>query len=74
MTNKIRRYVRNINGPHIPLYFYFFDVLVDNLETAYQYGWITIWINKNYKEMNKYHYINFAFPDIYSALVYFINN
>lgn len=74
VTNKIRKYVRNINGPHIPLYIYFFDDLVSNLQTANEYGWKTIWINKDYKNINKYPFIDIAFPNIHSALLYFIYN
>ena len=74
VTNKIRKYVRNIDGPNIPLNIYFFDDLVSNLETANESGWITIWINKDYKNIYKYPFINIAFPDIYSALIHFIYN
>ena len=74
VNNKIRKYIRNVNGHNIPLYFYFFDDLVSNLETAHQYGWVTIWISENYKDIYNYPYINMAFPDIYSALLYFILN
>ena len=74
VTYKIRKYVRNINGPNIPLYFYFFDDLVDNLKTANEYGWTTIWISKDYKNIYNYPFIDMAFPDIYSALIYFIYN
>lgn len=74
VTNKIRKYVRNIDGPNIPLHIFFFDDLVDNLETAKELGWITIWINKDYKDIYKYPFIDMAFPNIYSALIYFIYN
>ena len=74
VTNKIQKYIRNVNGPNIPLYFYFFDDLVSNLETAHQYGWVTIWISENHHDIYKYPYIDMAFPNIYSALIYFIYN
>ena len=30
--------------------FYFFDDLLENLQTAHELGWITFWIHTNYKE------------------------
>ena len=34
--------------------YYFFDDLLENLESAKERGWITIWISPNYKEAYKH--------------------
>jgi len=61
---------------------YFFDDILDNLQTAKYIGWKTIYISPNYKKyrpqlddfnvvVNKYPYIDYTFPNIYQALLYF---
>jgi len=54
--------------------FYFFDDLLENLEMGKNRNWITIWIHPLYQYKDKYNYIDYSFPDIYSALNYFNNN
>ena len=48
---------------------YFFDDLIENLVTAKQIGWKTIWISPDF--VDKPHYIDYAFPNIFQALMYF---
>jgi len=51
---------------------YFFDDMVDNLRTAKKVGWKTIWISPQYKNYTNYpDIIDYAFPNIYEALLYF---
>ena len=55
---------------------FFFDDLIVNLETAKNFGWITILINPT---LSKKDYINndnidFYFPNINQALDYFLTN
>ena len=52
----------------------FFDDLLENLEMGKNRNWITIWIHPLYQYKDKYNYIDYSFPDIYSALNYFNNN
>ena len=48
---------------------YFFDDMVENLITANRIGWKTVWISSNF--INKQNFIDYAFPNIYEALIYF---
>lgn len=48
----------------------FFDDLLANLKSAKEKKWITIWISPLYKYSNNYNYIDFAFPDLETALIY----
>ena len=54
--------------------FYFFDDLLENLKMGKSRNWITIWIHPLYQYKDKYNFIDYSFPDIYSALNYFNNN
>ena len=47
----------------------FFDDLIENLLTANRIGWKTVWISPNY--INKNDFIDYAFPNIYEAMIYF---
>ncbi len=47
----------------------FFDDQLNNLETAKTLNWTTIWIHPNF--MDQYDYVDFSFPNIYQALLYF---
>ena len=47
----------------------FFDDQLINLEIAKTLDWTTIWINPKF--MNKPEYVDFSFPNIYQALLYF---
>lgn len=51
----------------------FFDDLLDNLYTAYNLGWITIWININ-NDNSKYEFVNYSFKNLKEALIYLENN
>jgi len=52
--------------------YYFFDDLIENLISAKKVGWKTIWISPNYAQHKKYiDTIDYAFPNIYQALMYF---
>ena len=48
---------------------YFFDDMIENLITANRIGWKTVWISSNF--INKQNFIDYAFPNIYEALIYF---
>ena len=47
----------------------FFDDLTDNLKTAKQFGWTTVWINS--KPTKKEDFIDYVFPNIYESIIYF---
>ena len=63
MNNKITDYKRN------DYKIIFFDDLLDNLVTAKRIGWMTVWISDKFNE--KPEYIDYSFPNIYDALIYF---
>ena len=46
----------------------FFDDLLENLNTGKNKGWTTIWIHPDFKNKNKYSFIDYAAPDIKTAL------
>lgn len=46
----------------------FFDDLLVNLKTAKERTWTTIWISPLYKNKNNYPFIDYAFPDLKTAL------
>tara|TARA_B100000029_G_C17427113_1_gene906496 strand:- start:287 stop:766 length:480 start_codon:yes stop_codon:yes gene_type:complete len=48
---------------------YFFDDMIENLLTANKFGWKTIWISFDF--LKKPSFIDYAFPNIYDALIYF---
>jgi len=62
----IKKNVNNMNE------YYFFDDLLENLQSAKSIGWKTIWININYIE--KPYYVDYAFPNIHTAVMYFLIN
>ena len=47
----------------------FFDDLIENLISAKKMGWRTIWISPKFTE--KPDYIDYAFPNIFQALLFF---
>ena len=51
-----------------PKVIFFFDDRLENLRTASQMGWYTIWIHPNYSLQHMYNYVNLAFPNIKDAL------
>ena len=72
--------------PHIQSYHYvmdkfdidegdftiFFEDTLENLKTAKNIGWRTVYINDNY--IDNVDYVDFCFPTIEKALLFFINN
>ena len=60
----IRKYYNNRNK------YYFFDDRLENLKTAKSRGWNTIWININF--IDKVYYVDYAFPNIHTAVMYFL--
>ena len=52
--------------------YYFFDDRLENLEMAKRRGWNTIWVNINY--MDKYIFVDNAFPNIHTAIMYYVIN
>lgn len=49
---------------------YFFDDLLENLETAKKLGWITFWINPKFLDGHQYDFIDHSFKDINTCLIY----
>ena len=47
----------------------FYDDLLINLKTAKKFNWITVWINRSYKE--KPNYVDYKFDTIIDALLFF---
>ena len=60
----IRKYYNDRNK------YYFFDDRLDNLKTAKSRGWYTIWVNIDF--INKPYYVDYAFPNIHTAAMYFL--
>jgi putative hydrolase of the HAD superfamily len=50
--------------------YYFFDDILDNLQTAKSRGWETIWVHEDF--MNKPFYVDLAFPNIHTAIMYYL--
>ena len=50
--------------------YYFFDDRLENLQTAKSRGWYTIWVNINF--IDKPYYVDYAFPNIHTASMYFL--
>tara|TARA_B100000963_G_C22550654_1_gene636619 strand:+ start:483 stop:956 length:474 start_codon:yes stop_codon:yes gene_type:complete len=50
--------------------YYFFDDLLENLKTAKERNWITIWISPNFEDKYRYPYLDYAFPTIKIALIH----
>ena len=53
-----------------PKVIFFFDDRLENLQTASQMGWYTIWIHHNHSLQHMYSYVNLAFPNIKDALTF----
>ena len=60
----IRKYYNDRNK------YYFFDDRLDNLKTAKSRGWYTIWVNIDF--LDKPYYVDYAFPNIHTAAMYFV--
>ena len=65
VENNIKLRPENINKKHL---FVFFDDLLPNLKTGKKRGWTTIWVSPLYESKNNYTYVDYAFPNINSAL------
>ena len=50
--------------------YYFFDDRLENLQMAKGRGWNTIWVNIDF--INKPYYVDHAFPNIHTAIMYFL--
>ena len=50
--------------------YYFFDDRLENLQTAKSRGWYTIWVNINF--LDKPYYVDYAFPNIHTGVMYFL--
>lgn len=48
----------------------FFDDLLENLKTVKERKWTTVWISPLYRNQNNYPFVDYAFPDIKTALSY----
>ena len=64
VLNDIKKNIKSNND------YYFFDDRLDNLQVAKSIGWYTIWINIDF--INKPFYIDHAFPNIHTAVMYFL--
>ena len=53
---------------------YFFDDLLENLEVAKRLGWTTFWIHPNFITGHQYDYIDYAFKDIHTCLLFLEKN
>lgn len=62
----IRKYYNNRNK------YYFFDDRLENLKTAKSRGWYTIWVSIDF--LDKPYYVDYAFPNIHTAAMYFLLN
>jgi len=67
VENNIRYWGYNNKYNHS---FYFFDDLLNNLKMGKNQRWTTIWISPHYRKVDYYDYVDYAFPDIKSALAY----
>ena len=54
----------------LPKVVFFFDDLLENLETASKMGWITFWIHPNYHTGKYYSFVKMSFSNIKSCLRY----
>jgi len=63
VNKDISKVVRSDDNKYI-----FFDDLLENLETAKQLGWSTVWINPKFHEGNNYSYVDRSFRTLKDAL------
>jgi len=66
--NEVRNNIiyRHNNSNHDDIIF--FDDIQENLRTARQVGWITVWIKDTYKPIDDKPFINYHFRTIHEAL------
>jgi FMN phosphatase YigB (HAD superfamily) len=67
----VNQEIKKITGESIHQCF-FFDDMIKNLETAKVFGWITILIHPEFINYKNIPYIDYTFPNIYQALIYFL--
>ena len=65
----VKQDILQINQTNIVILF--FDDLLVNLQEAHKQNWITIWIHPSYNTSSKYEFVDYAFPNIITALIYF---
>ena len=63
VNKDISKIVRSNDNKYI-----FFDDLLQNLETAKQVGWSTVWINPKFHEVHNYPYVDRSFRTLKDAL------
>ena len=64
----VDRYIKNnIEDKNSKIYF--FDDLINNLVTAKSIGWSVVWISPNF--IDKPDFIDYSFPNIFQALLFF---
>ena len=61
---------KDIEKKHKRNTYYFFDDLVENLKTAKERKWITIWISPNFQDKYRYPFIDYSYPSIKIALIH----
>ena len=54
--------------------YYFFDDMLENLFTAKKVGWKTIYISPNFLKAKSYLFVDYAYPNIFEALIHFQKN
>ena len=64
VENDIRKNINDKNK------YYFFDDRLENLEVAKARGWETIWVHDDF--MDKPYYVDFAFPNIHTAVMFYL--
>lgn len=64
VENDIRKNINQKNK------YYFFDDRVENLHTAKARGWITIWVHDDF--LKQPYYVDYSFPNIQTAIMYFL--
>ena len=64
VENDIRKNINEKNK------YYFFDDRLENLEVAKARGWETIWVHEDF--MNKPFYVDYSFPNIHTAVIYYL--
>ena len=69
--NIIQTNQEHFKGNHTKNIILFFDDLLENLQEANNHNWITIWIHPNSHQSSQYEYVDYAFPNILTALIHF---
>ena len=62
---------RSITGPGVRETLKYINDLLPNLEEASKHKWITIWIHPNSHLSGNYDFVDYAFPNIITALIHF---